>query len=475
MKRKYIILIGIVISLALFGLVSIQVYWINNAILVKQASFKRSVSEAMSNVVDKLEKLEIANQIRQKSMFFERSTDIFHDIDSLNLLYYQELESFRNGSSDDRVNELLRKKSSLFNEVLEDMFAFRHFMDIEKRVDINILDSLINSQLLSKGINTEFEFGVFSASKNRIVIEKTGKYNNELIDKSFGFALFPSDMFVHPDYLMIYFPHEKTFLITQMASMLSISIFLILVIIISFFLSLNAVIKQKRLTELKTDFINNMTHEFKTPVSTIGLACEALMDKDIQKIEGVADNYVQIIMDENKRLGTMAERILQTAVMEKGKLKLKKERVDIHELIDEVIKNIGIQIEINDGTITREFQAASPVINADRLHLTNVIFNLLENANKYSPKKPIIAVSTWNVEGGIEISIKDNGIGISKADQKKIFEKLYRVPTGDVHTFKGFGLGLSYVKAIIDKHGGRIDIESEPNKGSTFTLFLPDR
>jgi len=216
-----------------------------------------------------------------------------------------------------------------------------------------------------------------------------------------------------------------------------------------------------------------MTHEFKTPISTISLACEALKDTDMRKIADVTDNYVGVISEENKRLGNMAEKILLTAVLEKGKLKLTKEKVNIHKVIMEVIKNIGIQVEINDGEIIRDFRATSPVINADKVHLTNVIFNLMENANKYSPKKPKIEISTYNIAEGVEIAVKDNGIGIGKTDQKKIFDKLYRVPTGDVHDFKGFGLGLSYVKAIVDKHGGEIQLESEVGQGSVFTVFLP--
>lgn len=473
MEKKYIIAIVVIIALALIGLVSIQVYWINNAIKVKESAFHRNVSEAMIDVVNKLEKIEIADQFKKKASFFNRSKDIFRNLDSLNLLHYKELQSIRGDSSAATIDQLLQKKSTLFNEVFADMFAFNHFMDIEKRVNVNVLDSLISDELRSKGIKTEYEFGVYSASKNRMVIEKTGNFNPELFGDSYSFALFPSDMFMQPDYLMVYFPHEKTFLLTQMAGMLVISIILILVIIISFFLSINSVIKQRRLNELKTDFINNMTHEFKTPVSTIALACEALMDKDMQKLEGVSDGYINIIHEENKRLGTMAEKILQTAVIEKGKLKLLKEQVNVHEIIEEVVKNIGIQVEINDGVITKDFHATSPVVVADRLHLTNVLYNLLDNANKYSPKKPCIAVTTQDVAGGVEVAVRDKGIGISKVDQKKIFDKLYRVPTGDIHTFKGFGLGLNYVKAIIEKHGGWIRIDSEVSKGSTFTIFLP--
>jgi two-component system phosphate regulon sensor histidine kinase PhoR len=187
----------------------------------------------------------------------------------------------------------------------------------------------------------------------------------------------------------------------------------------------------------------------------------------------VTENYIKIIRDENKRLGIMADKILQTAVLEKGKLRLSMEEVDIHRILVDVIKNIAIQVEINDGTIVKDFQAVSPEIQADRVHLANVFYNLLENANKYSPKKPHIVVTTRNVEEGVEIAITDNGIGISKSDQKKIFEKLYRVPQGDVHNFKGFGLGLSYVKAIVEKHNGHIRIDSEVGKGSTFTVHLP--
>ncbi len=483
MKQRHILLITIIISLALIGLAGIQVYWINNAMKMKQTGFDRSVNEAVSQVIYKLEKSEMAEQIRKKDSFFNRGSDIFRSIDSINLLYYQEMELLQHKGQDQsfpsdsaarkRLIELLQNKSSLFNDVFEDMYTFRHFMDIEQRIDSSKLDSLIQTELRHTGIRTEFEFGVYSTSRNRLVIEKTGNYSNELLEKSIGFTLFPGDASITPDYLLIYFPREKQFLLTQMAGMLSISVFLILVIIVSFVLTIKSVIKEKRLASMKTDFINNMTHEFKTPISTISLACEALSDNDIKNIEGISENYIHIINEENKRLGIMAEKILQTAVLEKGKLKLSLEEVDIHKILVDVINNIAIQVEINDGTIVKDFRADSPDIQADKVHLSNVFYNLLENANKYSPKKPHIVVTTTNVEGGIEIAIKDNGIGISKPDQKKIFEKLYRVPQGDLHNFKGFGLGLSYVKAIVEKHRGHIRLESEVGKGSTFTVSLP--
>ncbi len=504
MSKRFIIFITIIISLALIGLISIQAYWIGNAINLKEINFNRSVNEALSQVVDKIERIEIANQITQKRNFYNRGSSLIISIDSLNYLYYKELEAINRASVDkpidqsfesvtiriaqnpdsiidpdqvskQRLNELLRRKSLLINDVFEDMFTFSHFQDIENRIDTCILDSLITLELLNKGIDTDYEYGIFSPSRNRMVIEKTGNYSKKLLENNLAFILFPSDVFSNPDYLMIYFPHERKFLFKQLSGILSISVFLILIIIVSFLFTINFIFKEKKFAEMKTDFINNMTHEFKTPISTIALACEALKDKDLKMIKDVSDSYISIVNEENKRLGAMAEKILQTAVLEKGKLKLNKEKIDIHRIIFDVIKNIGIQVEINDGRIVKDFRASNPVIEADKVHLTNVIFNLLENANKYSPIKPLITIRTKNIPGGIEVSVKDNGVGINKSDQKKIFDKLYRVPTGDIHNFKGFGLGLSYVKAIVAKHGGTVTLESEINVGSTFRVFIPEK
>ncbi|MBC8490180.1 MAG: HAMP domain-containing histidine kinase, partial [Bacteroidetes bacterium] len=277
----------------------------------------------------------------------------------------------------------------------------------------------------------------------------------------------------NPDYLIVYFPYEKRFLITQLWGTLSISIIFIIVIILSFAYTIITILKQKKISEMKNDFINNMTHEFKTPVSTISLACEALGDKDIIKSEAVYNNYINVINEENRRLGSMAERILQSAYLEKGQIILKKEQVDAHEIISEAINNIQLQVEKKGGKIITNFNAESHIIEADRVHFTNVIFNLLDNANKYTPVTPEIIITTENSYSGIIISVKDNGTGISKTNQKKIFEKLYRIPTGNIHNVKGFGLGLSYVKAIVEQHGGKINLESELNKGTKFIIYLP--
>ena len=216
-----------------------------------------------------------------------------------------------------------------------------------------------------------------------------------------------------------------------------------------------------------------MTHEFKTPISTIALACEALKDKDIQKTVSLYDNYVGIIGEENGRLGLMAEQILQTAIIDKGQLKLNQEWVNVHDVIQDVVKNIEIQVAQKGGSLAFSLHADRFVIKADRLHLSNLIYNLLDNANKYTFENPIIEVGTQKDGDCLKIYIKDNGIGISNVNQKKIFDKLYRVPTGNVHNTKGFGLGLSYVKAIVDKHQGLISVHSQLQKGTTFEIRLP--
>jgi two-component system phosphate regulon sensor histidine kinase PhoR len=469
MNQKGFIFIIVLITIALIGLMVIQSYWIKNAITVKEANFVRDVNEAISTVVYKLEKIEAVNRIQSQMNYMQQRQKWLQSIDSLNQSFIDGTTSF----SDPWAFNRFLQKSMLAQDVLESMIYDHSNIPIENRINISILDSLISNELNSKGIDTDFEFGIFSPVRNSMPIQKTGKYPKELLNKGFSFAVFPSDMFSTPDYLMVFFPNEKRFLITQLWGTLSISIVFIIIIILSFAYTVITILKQKKISELKNDFINNMTHEFKTPISTISLACEALGDKDIIKSKSLYDNYINVINEENRRLGGMAERILQSASLEKGQIILKHEEVDVHEVINESIKNIQLQVEKKGGRITTEFNAESFVISVDKVHFTNVIFNLLDNANKYSPVTPEIKIMTENSYSGILISVQDNGTGISKANQKKIFEKLYRIPTGNIHNVKGFGLGLSYVKTIIERHSGKITLESELNKGTKFIIYLP--
>ncbi len=467
--RRFFIFIIVLMSLALIGLMVIQVYWIKNTITVRQAIFTRSINDVASEVIFKLEKNEITKELKKKLDAYYSSPSVYYSGDSIKQQLLEELQEV----SDRAELENFFNRYFLARNLIENMLFSRSYQAIENRVDIHLLDSLIHDELNEKDIHTQYDFGVFSSLRNKMLIKSKNADVRILLEKGFAFALFPSSIVTQSDYLVLYFPREINFLIRQMWGMLSLAIALILIIILSFTYTVLTIFRQKKLSEMKNDFINNMTHEFKTPVSTISLACQALHDADFHKSQDIYDRYIKIINEENNRLGVMAEKILQTAILDKGQLKLYVELFDIHDVIIDVVKKIGIQVEIKDGKIRTDFHADPSEVLADKIHITNVISNLLDNANKYTPHKPLIKISTHSTKKGVTISIQDNGIGISWSNQKKIFDKRYRVGSGDIHDFKGFGLGLSYVKAIIDEHGGTINLESELKKGTKFDVFLP--
>ena len=530
MNRKFLTFIITLVILTLITLVGIQFFWIRNAISVRETLFERSVSDAVSSAVYKLEKLEVTNQLVK----FQKGASIYSSIDSLSKTFYSQqhpvigVDSISSGDTKkmffnsqnshdnpEKINpdtsagyiedeghfmpvskksnairsaktkrpskpsmnqknvEALLKQSTLLSEVFLDLFKSRYPEQIEKRLNTKVLDSLLSTELRNRSINTPYEFGIWNSARKQMIIERTGLYSNDLRTKGYRFNLYPNTSFSSTNYLMVYFPNQTKYVLLKLSWMLSVSIILIVLLFFSFSYTIATILRQKKLSEMKNDFINNMTHEFKTPISTISLACEALSDKEFQKSEDLTNSYINIVSEENKRLGQMAEKILQSAIIEKGELKPRKEKIDIHQVITDVIRNIGIQVEIRDGSLTSNLKAVESTILGDKVHLTNIIYNLLDNANKYTPRKPQILVTTENIKGGIVITIADNGIGISKTHQKKIFEKLYRVPTGDIHDVKGFGLGLSYVKFMVEKHSGKITVDSDLGKGTIFKIFLP--
>jgi two-component system, OmpR family, phosphate regulon sensor histidine kinase PhoR len=527
-KKNIILLVIIAITISLLGLVGIQLYWIRNAVAVKESNFERGVGEAITAAVYKYNKIILAKKLLLQDRQAQQLKDIFINLDSINKtsinrnsklkedsdkhfndtsiisidgsLFLQLKQSFEEETSnsdtdylyqysnraflksdgylkspttDNQKEQNLIERSKIINELLEDLFAddatYKLYADINKQV----LDSIIKHELNNQGINTTFEFGIYNSETNSLTKEKTGKYTKELLENGYIFSLFPGTIFHNPEYLVVYFPAQKQYLIAQMTAMLLTSTILIIVIISSFAYTIITLIRQKKLSMMKNDFINNMTHELKTPISTISLACQALSDQDVQKSERLYQNYINIIDEENQRLEMMTEKVLQTALMEKGKLKLNKSYIDIHDILNDAIIKIGLQVQRTNGHITKQFRAKQSIINVDKFHITNIFFNLLDNANKYSESEPEIIVSTENNPEGIFVNVKDNGIGISKANQQKVFDNLYRISTGNIHNVKGFGLGLAYVKNIIELHGGEIFLESEIKKGSTFTIFVP--
>ncbi len=469
MNKNLITLIIVVVSFVLLSLTTVQLYWVRNAIRIERTNFENKVNDAVNNVIYRLEKLETYDNLDQTVKSHSRVQHFLKSMDSINKVLYGDMQSIRRPED---VEKLIRK-TLMAREVLEEMIRGDKPFDIEKTLNRQLLDSLLHEELQRNGIHTTFEYGVYSLGKEKMLFERTGQYQAELQKTDFIFPLYPNEFTGKPSYLMIYFPYEIRYLLKQMASIIFISLILIVIILMLFIYVIKVIVWQKRLSEMKNDFINNMTHEIKTPISTISLACEALGDEAVSRNEVLSSTYLKVINDENDRLGGIAEKILQAATIEKEDFRFKRERVNIHKLIEQVIANIGIQIEVKDGQIIKDFKANRPLVSADKMHLSNVISNLLDNANKYTPKKPVITIRTENYSEGVKITIADNGIGISKENQKKIFDKLYRVPTGNIHDVKGFGLGLSYVKTIVERHGGRVEVDSEPKKGSKFMIFLP--
>jgi two-component system phosphate regulon sensor histidine kinase PhoR len=471
MKQRMIIFAVVMLSIALAGLMIIQGYWIYSAYKVKQANFVRTVNEAALKVILTMEKMEMVHRFQEPELMGRNINSTIEAVDSINQIMLREMQLITTRKD----LEIFFNKFFIARELMEDRMFRMDDRTSRRKIDLKTLDSLLTDEFNQRNMNTEWEFGVFNPFGDDITMKDTSFHKTALLDPklSFHFELFPDDMHTHPDFLLLYFPNEKQYLFGQVWPLVTISIILVIIIILSFTYTLIMFFRQGKLSELKTDFINNMTHEFKTPVSTISLACEALNDKDIQKSEELYHTYINIISEENRRLGLMAERILQSAALEKGDLVLHKELTDLHEVLTDVIRNIGIQIEIKDGQIVKDFQAKYSFVEIDRMHLVNVVQNLLDNANKYTPVRPQIIVATRDAADGLVLSIQDNGIGISKADQKKIFDKLYRVPEGNIHNFKGFGLGLSYVKTVVESHGGSVKLESELKKGTKFEVFLP--
>ena len=369
----------------------------------------------------------------------------------------------------------VRNKTEMAKEVFND-YLFKK-RSIYERVNYQVLDSLLKYEVKMKGIEIPFEYGISSLENpSYLHYASSMKYKVSGLksDKdTYSVNLFPNDYSNSESYLRVYFPNQDRYIIRNIWMMYATSLLLILVVLGCFYVAVSTIVKQKQLADIKNDFINNMTHEFKTPISTISLATQMLGDELVTASPSMFKRYLGIIRDENKRLGSQVEKVLQTAQMERGEVRLNLGTVNVHQIIERVLENISPQIELREGIIDIDLQAENSEIQADEVHLTNIIFNLLDNANKYSPGKPIIKITTENTEKGLSIKVSDQGIGMTKESIKQIFEKFYRVPTGNVHDVKGFGLGLSYVKKMVEEHQGRINVVSKLGEGSEFEVVLP--
>lgn len=558
-------------SLASFGLMAFQFYWVSNAIRINKERFDQNVHRALTETVEQLEKGETSaafyGYIMQDSMMsrslFEKIDPIDFDltirsrqisrsrpslVDTLfqepaprvsptfrrileargvDMNQLEELEAFfaymtpelaSKMFTPDEMEVLLQEKerqlsylsrrekfpkstnttetqsivemSPEFNispDVLEKVYRTNVKIDfinkaveeitagqkaILDRLDTARVRKLLKGYLLEKNISEDFELGLLKEDRQLLPI---GPVKQQFVLAQYGIQarLFPNDIFGKENFLTVYFPEKNTRVIRDVWLPITSSILFILVIISCFIYAIKVIIRQKALSDTKNDFINNMTHEFKTPLATVSLAVEALQDPELSSQDRFRARYLGIIKEENKRLVSQVENVLQAAALDKKDFNLKIELLNLADILESTVDHFGLLVEKKGGEIIFNNELNEPTIEGDRFHLSHIFNNLLDNANKYSPENPIISIDIKDNEDQVFITITDKGIGMNKDAQRKIFDKFYRVPTGNVHDVKGFGLGLSYVKTMLEAHKGGIQVSSEPGKGSSFTINLP--
>lgn len=375
---------------------------------------------------------------------------------------------------DKRVISGLFKKSKYINDMMVSAFRNIELMAPDQRINLAFLDSIISITFDTEGLGGNFFYAITN-EKNEVVKfpTYTDRYKLDIDTvKSKKVKLFPGNIFDEELTLNVYFPQRKTFLFQEIWLTLTVSGLLIALVVISFYIMFRTILDQRRLAVMKSDFINNMTHEFKTPISTISLACEAMMDSDMSGGDlTTVQPFIKMIDEENKRLGGLVEQILKSTVLDRGEIKMKREELDLNELTTEVVGRT--RIRVTNGTIKLDQELGRMPFYGDAVHTNNLISNLIDNAIKYSKEEVDIVVKTEKLANGdYLLSVSDKGIGIKNEHLDKIFDKLFRVPTGNVHNVKGYGLGLNYVKAIVDYQKWGIHVKSKYGEGTTFELTI---
>lgn len=412
---RVIILLAV---LCISGITATQIYWFSRAFDLREDEFDRAVTTALFNV---------AQQI------------------------------FDINDTPSPANNPVRQVSTNYFIVM-----------VNGELHSDLLEFLLKTEFEKRNIRTNFEYGIYDCASEKMVYCNYVTLQSKA--KRAGSGMLPG-WSSQGYYFGVKFPHREANIINEMG-IWTFSSAVLLVVIAFFCYTLFVILKQKRLSDIQKDFVNNMTHEFKTPLSTIAVSVEALRDSLVDFDKERLQNYTAIIEKENNRLTQQVERVLQAATADKGVTILKKELVSIREVITEAVRRAGSLSKLKNGCITCYFNTTVERLHADKLHLTNAVFNLIDNALKYSDKEPRIVIQIYNDKKDIVVEVQDNGPGIGNEHRRRIFDRFYRVPAGNVHNVKGFGLGLSYVKNIIEGHKGKVTVESEPGRGSTFIIFL---
>ena len=521
MQKNVIRIITAILSLSLIGLIVVQSYWIKNAIEIKEEQFSQLVNKAIGNIIDEIENREMvyqvvnemepfhdisetgapsvnytSNKLNQKTFQLsstneEKEIFVINQSDSLSISAQLQLlgNNIMQLSSKSNLQLSERGKQSSFgklklksdfDEKLNNRTVFvenvvnkliQIDVELEDRIEKDVIEQILKRTFNSLGIDISYEYAVTKNNISRVY--ESSNFDEKTNFKMFTGRLFPNDIFSKDNFLHVYFPEQRNFILRSTGLMTILSALFMLIMILALSVSIHIMFKQKRLSQVKNDFVNNMTHELKTPISTISLASQMLKDDSIPVESKNIGHISNIIEDESKRLSYQVEKVLKTALFEQGHFKLKKKELNVHRIIESVVKNFEIQVKSKNGLLEKQLEAENPISLIDEVHFTNIIFNLLDNAVKYSKNEPTISISTKSDKSGIYIIVADKGIGIKKQDQKRIFDQFYRVSTGNVHDVKGFGLGLSYVRKIVDAHNGSIKLKSEHNKGTAFEIFIP--
>lgn len=416
--------IRIIIFLALFtviGVFSFQLFWVKKAFNIQERQFNDRVYIALTNVVHEVQ------------MMNQDSAAIYEPVKQITSNYYL----------------------AFTNDTLHPY----------------VLENLLKAEFKSKNLDYDFEYVVYDCFTDSIVfgnyVDLESEAKDLVIEKSTG-----NKWNKQSHYFGVYFPDKEFYILDELGIWVVSTLFLMLVIIF-FSYTIWIILKQKKLSEIRTDFINNMTHELKTPISTISLSTEVLSNPNITKDPERLSNYANIIKEETQRLKNQVDKVLQMASLDKQKVDMDKDKVDVHDVLNSTIKGFELILDANEGTIKKSLKAKNNFIRGDKTHITNIFFNLIDNAIKYAQSKPIIEIETEDHKNGLYIRVRDNGIGMSREEQKHVFEKFYRVPTGDHHDVKGFGIGLNYVRRVVKQHHGKIQLKSQPKSGSTFRIYFP--
>jgi len=504
----------------LIGIIAVQLYWINNALESKKAQFKNDVQKSLGAATEKVNEREhvefekklksfldvkgFADKAELKSFLIEQIDTVTKEKITVGSTFLE--ENFKlptdfldndsiivkriYGKKDFSISTSYNTPDNLFSNIDVKKYSFiKRYTDLEKsymedaflsskslkpihdRISNNVLNRTIKEELVKKNIHLDFKYGVYSVDGLATKL-KSGYYTINT-KESFEYPLFRDAQGNASYYLNVTFPRENEHILSGISNILLLSLFFIFIIIIAFSSSLYQLIRQKKIAEIKTDFINNMTHEFKTPIATINLALDSIKNPKILGDDTKVLRYVEMIREENKRMHSQVENVLRISRLEKNQIDLNTETIDLHDTIEDAITHVSLLSEDRGGKIEIHLEALESELPGNQFHLTNVVVNMLENAIKYSKGAPKIEVSTESTSKFFIFKIKDSGIGMNKAVQKQVFNKFYREQKGNIHDVKGHGLGLAYVKEIIEKHHGIVFVESEKGKGSIFTVKLP--